>query len=133
MMATDFGAMRRINSSSCGLIINASPNVGCCALYLRGQKAIHRLHRFCVIGVICGCFMSAQTLLPTQTREIISYDPSTNEEIERVPLMNAGDVAAAVSRARAAQQAWADRSYGERARFILRAREIVLEQLEETA
>ena len=77
--------------------------------------------------------MSTQTLPATQTHEIISYDPSTGEEIGRAPLMNTGDVAAAVSRARAAQHAWAELSYRQRARFILSAREIVLEQLEEIA
>ena len=64
---------------------------------------------------------------------IISYDPSTGEEIGRAPLMNTGDVAAAVSRARAAQPAWAALSYRQRTPFILRAREIVLDQLEEIA
>jgi acyl-CoA reductase-like NAD-dependent aldehyde dehydrogenase len=39
----------------------------------------------------------------------------------------------AVAKARAAQPAWARLSYRERARFILRAREIVLERLEEIA
>ena len=61
------------------------------------------------------------------------HDPSTGEEIGRAPLMDATDVAAAVSRARAAQPAWARLSYRQRARFILRARELVLDQLEEIA
>ncbi|HSE17766.1 MAG TPA: aldehyde dehydrogenase family protein [Pyrinomonadaceae bacterium] len=77
--------------------------------------------------------MSTQTLPVTQTREIVSVDPSTGEEFGRTPLMNADDVAAAVAKARAAQPAWARLSYGERARFILRAREIVLDQIEEIA
>jgi acyl-CoA reductase-like NAD-dependent aldehyde dehydrogenase len=64
---------------------------------------------------------------------IISYDPSTGEEIGRAPLMDSGDVTGALSRARAAQHAWAQLSYRQRARFILRAREIVLEQIEEIA
>jgi len=64
---------------------------------------------------------------------IISYDPSTGEEIGRAPLMNAADVAVAVSRARAAQHAWAALTYRQRAPFILRAREIVLDQIEEIA
>ena len=64
---------------------------------------------------------------------LISVDPSTGEETGRTPLMTADDVAAAVAEARAAQPAWAKRSYGERARLILRAREIVLDQLEEIA
>jgi acyl-CoA reductase-like NAD-dependent aldehyde dehydrogenase len=64
---------------------------------------------------------------------LISVDPSTGEEIGRVPLLDAAAVAAAVARARAAQPAWARLSYGERARFILRVREIVLEQVDEIA
>ena len=77
--------------------------------------------------------MSTQTLSPTQTHEIISHDPSTGAENGRVPLMDASQVAAAVSRGRDVQPAWAKISYRERARFILRAREIVLDQLEEIA
>ena len=77
--------------------------------------------------------MSTQTLSAPTTREIISIDPSTGEEIGRVPLMDASDVAAAVKRGRAAQPAWAKLSYRERGRLILRARELVLEQLEEIA
>src|ERR1044072_5157394 len=77
--------------------------------------------------------MSTQTLSAPTTREIISVDPSTGEEIGRAPLLDASEVAAAVKRGRAAQPAWARLSYRERGRFILRAREIVLEQLEEIA
>ncbi len=77
--------------------------------------------------------MSTQTLPHTRTEEIISYDPSTGEEIGRVPLMNTSDVAHAVSKARTAQPAWAGLSYRSRAEFILRAREVVLDQLDEIA
>ena len=69
--------------------------------------------------------MSTQTLPNIETDEIISYDPSTGDEIGRVPLMNASDVADAVSWARAAQPAWARLSYRSRAEYILRARERV--------
>ena len=48
-----------------------------------------------------------------------------------MPLMDASEVLAAVNRGRSAQPAWAKLSYRERARFILRAREIVLDQLAE--
>src|ERR1041384_7726586 len=77
--------------------------------------------------------MSTQTLSPSETREIISVDPSTGQEIGRAPLMDENEVAAAVNRARAAQPAWARLSYRERARFILRARQLVLDQLEDIA
>src|SRR5215211_2529061 len=77
--------------------------------------------------------MSTQTLSPPQTREIVVHDPSTGEEIGRAALMDANDVAAAVRMARSAQPAWAKLSYRQRARVILRARELVLDQLEEIA
>src|SRR5689334_10980743 len=80
-----------------------------------------------------GTFMSTQTLPATQTREIVKVDPSTGEEIGRAPLLDADHVAAAVAKAHAAQPAWGGLSYRERARFILRAREIVLDQLDEIA
>jgi acyl-CoA reductase-like NAD-dependent aldehyde dehydrogenase len=77
--------------------------------------------------------VSTQTLPQTQTREIISYDPSTGQENGRAPLMCASEVVAAVDKARAEQGAWARLSYSERARLILRAREIVLDQVDEIA
>jgi acyl-CoA reductase-like NAD-dependent aldehyde dehydrogenase len=77
--------------------------------------------------------MSIQTLPASQTREIVSVDPSTGEEIGSARLLDAEQVSEAVSRGRMAQPEWARLSYRERARFILRAREIVLEQLEEIA
>jgi acyl-CoA reductase-like NAD-dependent aldehyde dehydrogenase len=64
---------------------------------------------------------------------IISYNPSTGEENGRVPLTCASEVVAAVDKARAAQGAWARLSYSERARLILRAREIVLDQVDDIA
>ncbi len=76
--------------------------------------------------------MSTQTI-SAPPREIVKVDPSTGDEIGRVPLMDASDISTAVSKATAAQPAWAKLSYSERARFILRAREVVLAQLEEIA
>jgi acyl-CoA reductase-like NAD-dependent aldehyde dehydrogenase len=66
-------------------------------------------------------------------QEIVSHNPSCGEVIGHVVLMNASDVAGAVRRARAAQLAWAALSYGERASYVLRARELVLDQTEEIA
>lgn len=74
-----------------------------------------------------------QTLLTEKVDAIVSRDPSTGEEIGRAALMNASDVAAAVRYARKAQSAWAALSYRERAKFILRAREIVLARTDEIA
>lgn len=77
--------------------------------------------------------MSTQTLPVERIREVISIDPSNGEEIGRAALMSASDVAEAVRFARAAQPAWAALSYRERAQFILRARELVLAQMDEIA
>src|SRR2546423_5861126 len=81
-------------------------------------------------------FMATQTVERTTTdatREIISYDPATGAEVGRVPVASAAEVAHAVERARAAQAAWGALEFRERGRVILRAREIVLAELEEIA
>lgn len=77
--------------------------------------------------------MSIQSLSSTAAREIVSVDPSTGRENGRVRLMNEGEVAAAVKRARQAQTAWSQLSFRARARFVLRAREIVLDGVDEIA
>ena len=79
--------------------------------------------------------MSTQTL-PAQEQkitEVISYDPGTGEEIGRAPLMSAEDVREAVAKARQAQPAWAGRSYRQRGRVILQARELMLAERDELA
>jgi acyl-CoA reductase-like NAD-dependent aldehyde dehydrogenase len=79
--------------------------------------------------------MSTQTLPAEdrQIREIVSYDPATGAEIGRAPLATGAEVKEAVSRARAAQPAWAGRSFRERGRVILKARELLLAEREEIA
>jgi succinate-semialdehyde dehydrogenase/glutarate-semialdehyde dehydrogenase len=73
------------------------------------------------------------TLLSERINDIVARDPSTGEEIGHVAKMNASDVAASVRWARAAQPAWAALSYSERARYVLRARELVLARTDEIA
>jgi succinate-semialdehyde dehydrogenase/glutarate-semialdehyde dehydrogenase len=79
--------------------------------------------------------MRTQTLPTptTQVAEIISYDPATGEEIGRAPQTSAATVAALVKEARAAQPDWAGLSFRERGRVILKARQIVLEEIDEIA
>jgi succinate-semialdehyde dehydrogenase/glutarate-semialdehyde dehydrogenase len=64
---------------------------------------------------------------------IISRDPATGEEIGSSPLTSTLEVREAVQNARSAQPAWAKLSYRDRAEVILRAREVVLSQLEDIA
>ena len=66
-------------------------------------------------------------------REIVSYDPATGEEVGRVPLRSAEEVAAAVARARAAQKGWGALSFRRRAEVVMRARALVLEGMDEVA
>src|SRR5216684_4140187 len=68
-----------------------------------------------------------------ESAELIARDPATGEEIGRAPLTMPEDVARAVGRARAAQTEWARASCRERGRVIMKARRIVLKELEEIA
>jgi succinate-semialdehyde dehydrogenase/glutarate-semialdehyde dehydrogenase len=70
---------------------------------------------------------------PEAAREVVSYNPATGEEVGRVPLRSANEVAAAVERARAAQKGWGALSFKERARVVMRARALVLEGMDEIA
>ena len=84
--------------------------------------------------------MATQTHEPTQMHEqvthaaqIVSYDPATGEEVGRVPVATAEEVARAVESARGAQAAWSALSYAERGRVVLRARAAVLDELDAIA
>jgi acyl-CoA reductase-like NAD-dependent aldehyde dehydrogenase len=73
--------------------------------------------------------MSAQTV-PTN-EELVIHNPATGEELGRAPVLSAAEVRAAVAKAHEVQPAWAKLSFGERATYILAAREVLLSQLEE--
>jgi len=62
--------------------------------------------------------------------EIVSYDPATGEEIGRAPLSSPEGVARAVKLARTRKPAWAALSFRERGRVILRARQLVLNEVD---
>ena len=79
--------------------------------------------------------MSTWTL-PAQaesTKEIISYDPATGDEIGRARLSSPEEVKQAVIRARQAQPAWASLLFKERGRVILNARKLLLSKRDEIA
>lgn len=76
----------------------------------------------------------AQTIqAKAETAEIISRDPTTGEEIGRATLTMPEEVARAVGRARAAQPAWANLSFHDRGQVIMKARRIILKELEQIA
>ncbi|HKV42390.1 MAG TPA: aldehyde dehydrogenase family protein, partial [Blastocatellia bacterium] len=60
--------------------------------------------------------------------EIASLNPATLEELARFPISSQSDVNAAVARSRAIQPAWGALSYGNRARYILKARHALYER-----
>lgn len=77
--------------------------------------------------------MSIQTIAAAPASEIISYNPATGQEIGRVALRTASEVRQAVARAREAQSSWANTSFRQRAKIILHARQLVLDQINEIA
>ena len=77
--------------------------------------------------------MSAVIKIEQDTGEIISYNPATEAEVGRVPDMSADDVRAAVTRSRIAFHTWRSTTYKQRAAYIMRAREVILGQVDEIA
>src|ERR1700716_3280748 len=65
--------------------------------------------------------------------ELISRNPATGEEIGRAPQTMPEDVARAVGRARDAQRPWSEQSFRQRSRLIMKARKIILQELEQIA
>src|SRR5215204_5918355 len=79
-----------------------------------------------------SCKLNVMQALQNE-KVIISRDPATGEEIGSSAITSAAEIQDAVANARSAQLAWARLSYRQRAEVILRAREVVLSQLEDIA
>ncbi|HEX8251494.1 MAG TPA: aldehyde dehydrogenase family protein, partial [Pyrinomonadaceae bacterium] len=77
--------------------------------------------------------MSAVLSFPTKHEEIVSCNPATNEEIGKVPVTSAEDVRIAVEKSRAAFLKWRETSFKERAKVVMKAREVILAEMEEIA
>jgi succinate-semialdehyde dehydrogenase/glutarate-semialdehyde dehydrogenase len=78
--------------------------------------------------------MSAVFSFPAAANnEIISYNPATGEEIGRVPNISAENVQIAVEKSRAAFETWRSTSYKERAKFVMKAREVILAEIDDIA
>jgi acyl-CoA reductase-like NAD-dependent aldehyde dehydrogenase len=73
------------------------------------------------------------SVVQTAVEEIISYNPATGEEIGRIPQTPAGEVVDSVDRARAAFQQWKRTSFRERKELVMRAREVILAEMDEIA
>ena len=70
-------------------------------------------------------------MLRMATREIISINPATMAEVGRAPILSAADVNLAVAKARSAQPAWAALSFEERARYMFKAKDLLLDRQDE--
>lgn len=78
--------------------------------------------------------MSAVLSFPTaQQDEIVSYNPATGEEFGRARCASAADVKIAVEKSRQAFGKWKETSFKERARYVMRAREVILNELDAIA
>ena len=77
--------------------------------------------------------MSAVILVPTNENEIISYNPATGKEVGRVAIASAEDVNQAVEKSRQAFQVWRKSSFAERRQIVMRAREVILAEMDEIA
>ena len=64
---------------------------------------------------------------------IISFDPAIGEEIGRISVTPAEDVEAAVNRAREVFHKWKTTSFGERKALVMKAREVILAEMDEIA
>jgi succinate-semialdehyde dehydrogenase/glutarate-semialdehyde dehydrogenase len=77
--------------------------------------------------------MSAVIATSLGKEEVISFNPATGEEVGRVKQTSEREVREAVARAREAQKTWAALPFRVRGKYIMRAREILLAQMDETA
>ncbi len=77
--------------------------------------------------------MSAVISFPNKTDEIISYNPATGAEFGRVENTSAEKVEIAVENSRQAFRTWRETSFATRRKFVMKAREIILAELDEIA
>ena len=77
--------------------------------------------------------MSAVIATSLGKEEVISFNPATGEEVGRVKQSSEREVREAVARAREAQKTWAALPFRVRGKYIMRAREVLLAQMDETA
>ncbi|HEX2748426.1 MAG TPA: aldehyde dehydrogenase family protein, partial [Verrucomicrobiales bacterium] len=70
---------------------------------------------------------------PAVAGGIVSRNPATLEELGRVPILSEMEVRAALLRARTAQPAWAALTFKERARIILRVRDLMVARQDSVA
>jgi succinate-semialdehyde dehydrogenase/glutarate-semialdehyde dehydrogenase len=73
------------------------------------------------------------SVIQTALDEIVSFNPATGEEIGRVPVFSSDEVQDAVVRGREAFRKWKRTSFAERKALVMRAREVILAEMDEIA
>ncbi len=74
--------------------------------------------------------MSAVLTIEKADDEIVSYNPATGAEVGRVKVTSEEEVRAAVERSREAFHMWKKTSYAERRQLIMKAREVILADID---
>lgn len=77
--------------------------------------------------------MSAVLKFENKPDEIFSYNPATGEEIGKVANTSAEEVKTAVENSRKVFQTWRKTSFAGRKKFVMKAREIILAEMDEIA
>lgn len=77
--------------------------------------------------------MSAVLSFPPPNGEIISYNPASGAEIGRVKNFSAEEVKTAVENSRRAFQMWRKTSFRERKNLVMKARQVILDEMDEIA
>lgn len=77
--------------------------------------------------------MSAVLSVPNEGEQIVSYNPATGAEVGRAHLTSADEVKQAVEKSKAAFAEWRKISFAERRAFVMKAREVILAQLDDIA
>ncbi|MEO8043011.1 MAG: aldehyde dehydrogenase family protein [Acidobacteriota bacterium] len=77
--------------------------------------------------------MASVIQLEPKVEEIVSYNPATGDEVGRVDQTSEEDVRAAVERSREAFHKWKTTSFRERRALVMRAREVILSELDKIA
>jgi len=77
--------------------------------------------------------MASVIKLESNVEESISYNPATGVEVGRVAQTSAEDVQAAVDRSRETFHKWKNTTFRERRALIMKAREVVLSEMDEIA
>ena len=73
------------------------------------------------------------SVIQASAEQLVSYNPATGEEVGRVPQTSAEGVRDAVERSREAFHKWKTTSFRERRALVMRAREVILSQLDDIA